>query len=292
MSAAKEQWEYAAGESVWAGKYKNSQNILHWHNDCELIYAEKGELDVTVDNAAYVLSQGCAMFIDGAALHRISARTPDTLLKTIIFDSGIISDFAEKTRLCDPVLSRDYGISSEYEVILRELTDKKNLYTLAARARVFSLMLDIFRNEPTEQRKPRGKTDAKLRLLFEEMRKNFDAYTLNDAAGFMGMNASYLSRFFAERTGMHFVRYLNCLRVENAVALLAGGEYSVTEVANRCGFDTIRNFNRIFKLLTGYTPSGIPDGYEFAAIGERKGEKSFDPTLFGCELIESSMLGA
>ena len=84
------------------------------------------------------------------------------------------------------------------------------------------------------------------------------------------------------------MRYLNCVRVENAVALLESSEYSVTEISDRCGFDTIRNFNRIFKILTGYSPTGLPHGYVFAATPDAGGTKSADPTLYGCELVECS----
>ncbi len=46
MQAIKELRRYGGGEKVWAGKYKNSQNLMHWHYDCELIYAECGKLEV------------------------------------------------------------------------------------------------------------------------------------------------------------------------------------------------------------------------------------------------------
>lgn len=288
MGATKEHRQYDLGERVWVGKYKNSQNTLHWHDDCELIYVECGAVDVYVNGETHALGANRAMFIQSELMHRINAQTADTLLKTIIFDYDTIKAFADGISLRSPVLSNSYDIPETYAELMTELTDQKPFYIQAAESAVVRLMVDILRNESTEPTKQRSKADAKLKALFSEIRKNYADYTLADAARFMNMNQSYLSRFFTERTGMHFMRYVNCVRVENAVDMLRSGEKNVTEAATECGFGTIRNFNRIFKLLTGYSPSALPDGYEFSDSVRRADDGNADPTLFGCELVESS----
>lgn len=288
MSATKEQWIYSGTERVWAGKYKNSQNTLHWHSDCELIFVEHGSLEVVCDGTTYFPKRGDAMFIDSESLHRIHALTSDTLLKTVIFDNKLISDFSGGIRLSSPVLSGSYGTEHVYERILSELTRKEPLYDAATAAAVTVHMIDIFRGEPTEPKKQKAPTDIKLKDLFTEIREHYDTYTLDDAAKFMGMNPSYLSRIFTDKTGMHLMRYINSVRVEKAVEMLLRGDGNVTEVADKCGFGTIRNFNRIFKLLTGYAPSALPKGYVYAATDAEHGETNVNPTLFGCELVECS----
>ena len=289
MSATKEKWNYTSGTRVWVGKYKNSQNSLHWHSDCELVFVERGALDIACRGINYRLSDGMAMFIDSDSLHHIHAIDPESVVVTIVFDRSIINGFAEKTELCSPVLRSDYGIDTVYASLFRELTEKRHLYSFAASADVYRLMLDIFRTELSTDKKPSDKADAKLKSLFNEIQKNYNGYTLNDAAAFMNMNASYLSRFFAQKTGVHFTRYVNCVKIEKAVELLSG-DHTVTEVADLCGFGTIRNFNRMFKLLTGYSPSDLPDGYSFIAPLSNDTESYANPTLVGCELLESSDL--
>ena len=286
MKATKEKWTYGAGERVWVGKYKNSQNIPHWHSDCELVFCTRGELDIVVDGAQYRLTKGMGMLIESERLHHIHALTDDTLLLTVIFDYSIIQDFAGELRLKTPVLKNDYDIPTVYSQLLRELKDKRPLYAYRTAAEIYLLNVDIFEREITEQKKSSGKADAKLKALFEQINENYTTYTLDDAARFMGMNASYLSRFFVGKTGVHFNRYLNSIRVEKAVAML-DGDNTVTEVADKCGFGTIRNFNRIFKMLTGYSPSKLPDGFTYLPVADTKSMPA-NPTLFGCELIESS----
>lgn len=287
MSATKEQWKYDGDERVWVGKYKNSQNTLHWHNDCELIYAECGALDVVSDGVCYRLNAGGAMFIQSGMLHRINAVEPNTLLLTIIFDHKIIGDFTSSVALSSPVLTGDHGIPEVYSRLLSALKTKEPLYIYETAAEVNRLMLDIFKTERTEQIKPKSPTDAKIKALLSDIQKRFDSYTLNNAAEFMGMNASYLSRFFTEKTGTHFMRYVNCVKIEKSVEMLTSGDCNVTEVAVKCGFGTIRNFNRMFKILTGYSPSSLPRGYVFTAAATDL-DDPVNPTLNGCELVESS----
>ncbi len=289
MSATKEKWYYGESERVWVGKYKNSQNTMHWHSDCELIYVERGTLDVVHGGVSFRIQNGDAMFIDSETLHRINAVDDSSLLQTLVFDRNVIDEL-EAVALTSPVLSADYGIPVVYDKIMLELKNKRPLYAQQTELYIKQLLLDIFRYERTDDKRAKSETDVKLRALFDEIERHYDSYTLRDGAKFMSMNPSYLSRFFTQKTGMHFMRYVACVRVEKAVELLRGGMYNVTEIAARCGFGTIRNFNRIFKLLAGYPPTALPEGYVFTAAVTEKSGPDVNPTLSGCELVESSSL--
>lgn len=283
MNATKEQWKYGVGERVWAGKYLNSQNTLHWHSECELVYVERGELEVTADGARYTITAGDGMFFDSGCLHRINAVDPSSLLATIIFDAGLISAFALSP--VPPVFPGE-RIFRAYGKLLDELKTKPPLYEHSTAVAVQTLMIDIFRAQSTEPKKS-SVTDEKLKALFAAIHENCEWYSESDAARFMSMNTSYFSRFFSAKTGMRFSLYLNCVRVEKAVELL-NSDLVMTEIAARCGFGTIRSFNGTFKKLTGYSPSALPRGYVFHAAAAEADMRVADPTLLGCTLVESS----
>ena len=70
------------------------------------------------------------------------------------------------------------------------------------------------------------------------------------------MNADYVSKQFAKKTGERFSAYVTRKRVELACALLTSGNLRVNEVAEQTGFgNNIQYFSRIFKKNTGITPS-------------------------------------
>ena len=103
----------------------------------------------------------------------------------------------------------------------------------------------------------------------------------------MIMNPAYFSRLFHKLTGITFSQYLNYVKVKNAVNLLKTEiNSSVTEISARCGFATIRNFNRIFKEYTGYTPSNLPKNYVMKDSFADKDAPDGNPTIAGSELIE------
>ena len=93
------------------------------------------------------------------------------------------------------------------------------------------------------------------------------------------MSDAYFSRFFKKISGMTFSQYLNHIRVNKAIDLIRSGEQSMTEISRLCGFDTIRNFNRVFRQITGYSPRELPDGYTLNLRSNSNNNQQFDPTI-------------
>lgn len=71
----------------------------------------------------------------------------------------------------------------------------------------------------------------------------------------IGLSPQAFCRFFRERTGRPFHRYVNELRIAHACSALVNTEKSVSEVAFHAGFNNLANFNRRFRELMRQTPS-------------------------------------
>ncbi len=287
MIANREQRNYSYGERVWVGAYRNSQNIPHWHYDCEIVYLESGGLNVFCNGATLTLEEGQAVFINSGQVHHLHALTPQTTVKHIIFSYEIIESFANRLSLASPLLSCGYSIPGIYDGLKNILKEKKQFYRAKAEHIVTGLMLDVFSRESTVYKDLREIKAERLKPLLKKIDENFEFYTLENAAEFMHMNTSYFSRLFHTLTGVTFSQYLNSVRLNRAVQLLRESKnLSMTEISSRCGFDTIRNFNRIFKNLTGYTPGTLPEDFTLNHYTGYTPPKN--PTLPESELIESS----
>ena len=59
----------------------------------------------------------------------------------------------------------------------------------------------------------------------------------------------------------------------------------MTELMGSCGFNTLRNFNRVFKDITGYAPTALPDGFVLNYRSLATEDNSFDPTLAVSEVL-------
>jgi len=82
-----------------------------------------------------------------------------------------------------------------------------------------------------------------------------DKLSLPAVARQVGMSRFYFCKTFAKVTGVHFSRYVSCVRVEKAKNLLLNQNYRVSEIAFATGFQSLTHFNRLFKTIAGETPT-------------------------------------
>ena len=68
------------------------------------------------------------------------------------------------------------------------------------------------------------------------------------------LSESFLSRKFKAVAGMGLNEFITSVRIHNAEQLLAKGEYSVTRVAEMCGYSDSNYFASVFKKIKGTTP--------------------------------------
>lgn len=278
MLAKQEKRRYLGAERVWIGKYKNSHNVLHWHYACELLFVEYGEIDVFCQNKTYTLKKGDAFFIDSGEMHYMHAKV-ETVLIVAMFENDIIKCVTENYKLVEPKLSNSYNVNDVYIKIVDELAQKKPYYNAVIESEILNLIIKIYRNENLEKRKSGGDTAQSFKDLLADINERFAYYTFEDACNFMRFSDAYFSKFFKKIAGMTFSQYLNRVKIEKSIEMLRkDANVSITEVAIACGFNTIRNFNRIFKELTGYTPKMLPsdfsldEKFKYAVTGE------FNPT--------------
>lgn len=86
--------------------------------------------------------------------------------------------------------------------------------------------------------------------------------TLEDAARQAHMTPQAFCRYFKKHTLHTFVSFLNEVRINEACKKLTDGNYdSIATVAYNCGFNSITNFNRVFKSVTNKSPSEYVESY-------------------------------
>ena len=79
--------------------------------------------------------------------------------------------------------------------------------------------------------------------------------TIGDLAGRMHTNESYLSRTLNQGLEMNFNRFINLLRIDHAKEMMLQGNLNLLEISEASGFNSKATFNRVFRDLTGATPS-------------------------------------
>lgn len=95
----------------------------------------------------------------------------------------------------------------------------------------------------------------RVERIMAYLNANFDKnISLGEAARLAAMTEVAFSRFFKAKIGKTFVDTLIEIRLGHASRLLIETTHTVNEIAYKCGFNNISNFNRIFKKKKDCTP--------------------------------------
>jgi AraC-like DNA-binding protein len=95
-----------------------------------------------------------------------------------------------------------------------------------------------------------------LRRFVREQRLYLEPrLTLGELARRRATNQTDLSRLINQGLGVNFNRFINALRVEEAQQRLRRGNGDILEVALDSGFGSKATFNRVFREITGRSPS-------------------------------------
>ncbi len=79
--------------------------------------------------------------------------------------------------------------------------------------------------------------------------------SLGQVAQAVNMSAFYFCKTFKKSTGMTFTDYLARVRVEKVKNLLLNPHKRVSEAAYEAGFQSLSQFNRVFRKIAGESPS-------------------------------------
>ncbi|MUT67218.1 helix-turn-helix domain-containing protein [Paenibacillus sp. NEAU-GSW1] len=167
---------------------------------------------------------------------------------------GKASDFEQLIGETDPVRIGAPESANEAERIIakREEMNEHNAdnrsYVLAALRRI---------REQREQQTLSVMDKAK-RFIEERFTEEL---SLEDAADYVHLNAHYFSKVFKQQTGATFIDYVTSLRIDKAKQLIASAdELALKEVCFEVGYKDPNYFSRVFKRVTGVTPTEFRNG--------------------------------
>lgn len=82
-----------------------------------------------------------------------------------------------------------------------------------------------------------------------------DEMSLEEVAKAVNMSAFYFCKMFKKATGMTFTDYLARVRVEKVKNLLLNPHKRISEAAFEAGFQSLSQFNRVFRKIAGEAPT-------------------------------------
>lgn len=148
-------------------------------------------------------------------------------------------------------LSQKQGFESVLELftILHQLSTSKNYRLLASNNNLHKIKTNTYGN-------------TRLEAVMEYLNNHFhQPINLADLANIAAMTEVSFSRFFKTRTGQTFIDTLNEIRIGHAARLLIETTLSINEIADKCGYNNMSNFNRAFRKRKQCTPKEFRETY-------------------------------
>jgi AraC-like DNA-binding protein len=93
-----------------------------------------------------------------------------------------------------------------------------------------------------------------------------ESLRLRDVARAVNMSEFYFCKLFKTATGLTFTNYLARLRTEVAKQMLLDEHMRVAEAAFAAGFQSLSQFNRVFRRIAGESPSGYRHRLHFRSL--------------------------
>ena len=221
---------------------------LHLHKSYEFIYVTEGLLQVAIGDHTFDVMAGEYAFILPNQPHGYD--TPNFSRSKIgIFSPDYIPELARLTAEVTPF----------HPIIKRA---RPSLYDelLCAEAsplRVRSVLYELAALYAEGESAPYlAVTDGELvcRIVKYIEAHYAEPMSLEDLARALGYSYRYMSGVVNRFFKLPLPKVVNRYRVNYACKMLSGTNTEITEVALLCGFGSMRNFNRCFKMITGLSP--------------------------------------
>jgi len=248
---------------------------LHWHDDFELIYCVKGQIQVTLWGRAHTLCDNDLIIILPHAVHSIEQGDLEggeyfnILFHPSLFIGTENDPCYEKYVL--PFLNNERTIECFHPAssffnqtvtpcIHSMLTHRKESYStheLIIKSNLFLLLHHINQHSiaTTADNSSLQLSYSRLKNALYYVQKFYDQnITVKKAAQQCGFSESHFMKLFRELTGMSFNAYLINYRLELAAKQLSETDYKVIDIMHNCGFQNQSYFTRTFQRKYHQSP--------------------------------------
>lgn len=254
--------------------FKVNQNNLtltqtHFHNELEIITVKNGEINLLVEGNSIILKKGEIAFINPDEYHAIKttnglaqysafvfAKELITFPDSHFFQTEFTSKIFSKKNKIPTVLKRDNKL---YPYIVKPIEAIRDEYTCVDR-KILHLLIEIFtvfveHNALIKTKNTTNKIPDYVKLCIDYISKNCDQrITLTQLSNLAHISPNHLCYAFKTTTGLTPIEHLQVIRIKKACSLLLKTDYSIEEIALKCGFQNVGYFIKVFKKQTSLTP--------------------------------------
>ncbi|MBQ4616886.1 MAG: helix-turn-helix transcriptional regulator [Clostridia bacterium] len=248
------------------------------HPFWELLYVDKGEVDVQADSTAFHLTQGEIVFHKPDEFHTVSANgvvAPNLVVIAFDSDSEAMRRFehahfkageTERNLFADIIANAIEAFATPLDdpqtTRLQRREDCRFASEQLLVMQLEQLLIRLLRRSESQTNvrisssiKLRTDHDLVTRIVAYMAEHVYGTLTFSDVCRFSAQSATNLKTIFKNVTGVGVMSYYRNLKIEEAKRMLREGDGNITQIADRLGYTSVHYFSRYFKRTTGMTPS-------------------------------------
>ncbi|RKP48872.1 AraC family transcriptional regulator [Cohnella endophytica] len=245
------------------------------HDFWEMVYVDKGEIEVLADTNRHLLKQGTLIFHKPNEFHSFSAmhgRAPNVIV--ITFDCHAI----EMEKFADKVIQLH---DEERDLLARIIHEGSNAFSFPfgyplerkqqpqlggeqlLKNYLETLLIILLRRDSQQEsglklsRLPREKgNDQLVSAIVRYMEDKLEAQlSIAEIGRTFHVAQSNLKDLFKKSTGKSIMEYFANMKIEKAKASIREETHNFTEIASLLGFSSVHYFSKAFKRISGMSPS-------------------------------------
>ncbi|MGI2297796.1 AraC family transcriptional regulator [Paenibacillus sp. GXUN7292] len=255
----------------------------HTHDYFQIWYVNKGEFMHSIDRHKYRMVRGNLFVIPPFAVHRvdlipgkefeiygceflpqfINDRFDQLPFNKDVFDFAYLEHFLVDDDEITPKIALagqiDIDVKQLLEEMFNEYQTRRAYFELALKGSLLKLLSIIMREYALganqELNNKLDKYRHAITSVLDELKKRYhEDITLEEICKKALLSKTYFYILFKHFVGKTFNEYIIELRVQKAMSLLQSN-LSVTDVCFSVGFNSVSYFSRVFKKITGVSPS-------------------------------------
>lgn len=268
---------------------------LHRHHEIQLAWIIQGEGTLVAENNMHTFRANDIFWISANQPHlfksdpsyfQSKSRKRVTSLNVFFNPEGALGSFfgLPEVKAIKTFIDHHHAGFKLPAAMVPEISNLMNRLYAAKGVDQFMAFIELLKRI-AQSRKPEALSQGRIARGYSEnegirigniyhfvMHNYNKPITLEDAAKQAHMTRPAFCRYFKKHTLHTFLSFLNQVRINEACKKLTDDSYdSIATVAYNCGFNSIANFNRVFKATTGKSPSEYVESY-FGSVdyaGER-----------------------
>ena len=242
--------KFSSGNVLYVSKrgWVNARFPLHLHKSFELVFVMEGVLTVTIGTEKYQVKRGEAALIFPGQPHAYFTEK-ESYNKIVVFSPDYLEDLYDVFR----------GGKRHYPVFRFDEPEFPQALTGSREDRY--MVRSLLYRVASAYAKGEACTDFSTRdehLMYQIVSyvdEHFkEELTLKALSVQFGYNYQYMSGLIQTIYGCSFPCALHSKRIAFAQDLLLKREKSISEIAEACGYPSMRSFDRNFKKIEGCSP--------------------------------------